>query len=98
MTHQSNPTAPFTEAELNELWATFGGDHRFDSLQYSHAMRLAAFDNAARVVSEMRRLRTGGWIEAASREIACSPECGDVASSSATAIARVIRRHLAGGV
>jgi hypothetical protein len=24
MTHPSNPTAPFTEAELNELWATFG--------------------------------------------------------------------------
>jgi len=41
MTHPSNPGAPFTEAELNELWATFGGDHRFDRLQYSHAMRLA---------------------------------------------------------
>jgi hypothetical protein len=97
MTQATNPTAPFTEAELNELWATFGGDHRFDPLQYSHAMRLAAFDNAARVVAEMRRLRSGGWIEAAAREIACSPQCGDVASSSATAIASVIRRHLAGG-
>ena len=97
MTEQSNPPAPFTETELNELWATFGGDHRFDPLQYSHAMRLAAFENAARVVSEVRRLRTGGWIEAAAREIAVSPECGDVSSASATAIARVIRKHLAGG-
>jgi hypothetical protein len=97
MTDQSNTSTPFTEVELNELWAAFGGDHRFESLQYSHAMRLTAFENAARVVSEVRRLRTGGWIEAAAREIACSPECGDVSSSSATAIASVIRRHLAGG-
>lgn len=97
MTDQSNTLAPYTETELNELWAMFGGDHRFVPLQYSHAMRLTAFENAARVVSEMRRLRTGAWIEAAAREIACSPECGDVSSSSATAIARVIRKHLAGG-
>jgi len=43
------------------------------------------------------RSRTGGWIEAAAREIACSAECGDVASSNAKAIAAVIRRHLGGG-
>ena len=97
MTEQSNTPATFTETELNELWAMFGGDHRFDPLQYSHAMRLTAFENAARIVSEVRRLRTGGWIEAAAREIAGSPECGDVSSSSAIAIASVIRKHLAGG-
>jgi hypothetical protein len=97
MPDQSNTSAPFTETELNQLWATFGGDLRFQPLQNSHAMRLSAFENAARVVAEVRRLRTGGWIEAAAREIACSPQCGDVASSSATAIASVIRRHLSGG-
>ena len=47
---------------------------------------------------EIRRLRRGRWIEAAARDIATSPACGDIASSSATAIARVIRKHLAGGV
>jgi hypothetical protein len=98
MTDHSHASAPFTESEIDELWATFGGDQRFESLQYSHAMRLAAFENAARVVSEMRRLRSGRWIEAAARDIATSPACGDIASSSATAIASVIRKHLAGGV
>jgi hypothetical protein len=96
MSDQPNASTPFTESELNQLWATFGGDQRFESLQYSHAMRLSAFENAARVVAEVRRLRTGAWIEAAAREIAFSPQCGDVASSNATAIADVIRRHLAG--
>jgi hypothetical protein len=97
MPDHSNTSAPFTETELNQLWATFGGDHRFEPFQNSQAMRLSAFENAARVVAEVRRLRTGGWIETAAREIACSPECGDIASSNATAIAGVIRRHLAGG-
>lgn len=90
-------STPFTEEELSQLWATLGGDHRFDPLQYSHAMRLSAFENVTRAVTELRRLRTGGWIDAAAREIACSPQCGDVSSSSATAIAGVIRRHLRGG-
>ena len=89
---------PYTETELNQLWATFGGDRRFEPFQNSQAMRLSAFEHAARVVAEVRRLRTGGWIEAAAREVACSPECGDIASSNATAIAAVIRRHLAEGV
>lgn len=97
MPDHSNSSAPFTETELNQLWATFGGDRRFEPFQNSQAMRLSAFENAARVVAEVRRLRSGAWIEAAAREIACSPACGDVASSSATAIASVLRRHLAGG-
>lgn len=84
-----------SEQEIDELWAAFGDD-RFGPLQHSHAMRLAAFENARRVVGEMRRLRTGAWVEAAAREIATSAQCGDVASSNATAIARVIRRHLQG--
>jgi hypothetical protein len=97
MTELSNTSTPFTETELNQLWATFGGDHRFEPFHNSQAMRLSAFENAARVVAEVRRLRTGAWIEAAAREIACSAECGDIAASNATAIAAVIRRHLAGG-
>src|SRR5258705_4429527 len=97
MTELSNTSTPFTETELNQLWATFGGDHRFEPFQNSHAMRLSAFENAARVVAEVRRLRTGGWIEAAAQEIACIAECGAISSSNATAIAVVIRRYLAGG-
>jgi hypothetical protein len=90
-------STPFTEDELSQLWATLGGDHRFNPLQYSHAMRLTAFENVTRAVSELRHLRTGAWIDAAAREIACSPQCGDVASSNATAIAGVLRKHLRGG-
>ena len=85
-----------TEHELDELWAAFGGDQRFSPLQHSHAMRLAAFENASRVVTEMRRLRGGEWVDAAAREVALSPECCDVSSSNATAIGRVIRKHLLG--
>lgn len=86
----------FTEEELVELWAAFGDDQRFGPLQHSHAVRLAAVESASRLASEMRRLRAGAWIDAAAREVASSPQCGDVTSSNATAIARVIRRHVRG--
>lgn len=92
----TDTTKPFTDAELDQLWATFGGDPRFDPLQYSPAMRLAAYENARRVFSEVRRLRAGGWIGAAAREIACDPQCCDVSSSNATAMADIIRKHLRG--
>ena len=42
MTDHSNTPAAFTKTELNQLWATFGGDHRFEPFQNSQAMRLSA--------------------------------------------------------
>jgi len=42
MTDHSHVSTPFTETELNQLWATFGGDHRFEPFQNSQATAIAA--------------------------------------------------------
>jgi hypothetical protein len=87
---------PFTEEEVHQLEITLG-DSRFEPLQHSPAMRLFAYENAKRVASEVLRLRRGDWIDAAAREIAADPRSCDISTSSAVAMAAIIRKHLRGG-
>ena len=92
----ASKSPPFTEEELNQLWALFGGDQRFGPLQYSHATRIAAYENVSRAVAEIKWLRTGEWIDDAAREIGARVERGLLSASPASDVAGIIRRHLSG--
>jgi len=47
-----------------------------------------------RLVGQIRRLRTGKWLDQAVLEIAGDPMCCDIASSSPRAMLAIMRKHL----
>jgi len=84
---------PLTEEELERLRASIEkhvDEHSSEAFYISSAQQQGVLS----LFAEIRRLRRGEWIGGAANEITGDPNCCDLQSSDAGAMAEVMRRHL----